>query len=585
MVGCAESGPAPAAIDADAMAEARAANDAGTVDSRRGSPSKPPLGPGHGLPVPPLTLRDLRPWSPTIDVPPAAPSPPRFEPLAAEVPVPGPSEAPTFEAAVAALHFTEVTDAAGLDTYDCGHSVAWGDLDGDGWPDLAVPVVFSNVVAVYLNDHDGTFTKFNELPVGMNPLAVAIADYDGDGKPDLVACGGKSVTLFKATGGGYLWPEEEWAIPSPAICSMVGFVDLDGNGLLDVYTAISHGVASMPPAIVEWCDAPCTVPAPPPPGEAGKNRVLLQQPGGAFIDATATSPLADPWRTLAFSVGHWLAGGGLALFVGNDTNANGLFALPLAPDAPNLLCAAGTTDCLATMGVAPADVDGDGHLDIVATDVGGQHVYRSQGDGTFENASEALGVAAATTGDTGWGAVAADFDNDGDLDLAFGDQPEEGGSKTPQRPAFLLHHAGTFTKLGATQGFPWLKDVQETYGVQTADYDRDGDLDLVWTEKYGRLWLFRNDSVTPGHWLRVRLHGAPPNTTGLQSLVRVTTGWTVQVQEGPGVTGASGQNDPALHFGLGSAPVVDKVVVTFASGKIRSFGPVAVDQEIDVVEP
>ncbi len=125
-------------------------------------------------------------------------------------------------------------------SYDTGYnpnSVAIGDLNGDGNPDLAVANSFANTVSVLLADASGKFAPKVDYPTAKTPVSVAIADLEGDGKPDLViACLSDSVvSVLRGDGSGGFGPRTDW--PTAAGPYSAAVADLTGDGKLDLVVA------------------------------------------------------------------------------------------------------------------------------------------------------------------------------------------------------------------------------------------------------------------------------------------------------------------------------------------------------------
>ena len=165
----------------------------------------------------------------------------------------------------------------------------------------------------------------------------------------------------------------------------------------------------------------------------------------------------------------------------------------------------------------------------------------------------------------------ADLDNDGDLDLVFAGDDE----------VFINDGTGTFT---AGPSLPTV-GINDPRAVAFADIDDDGDLDFAFAAKRSRNWLIRND-FEGGNWLMVRLVSPQgmAGAFGAQSRV-YEAGRAGQpdallgLRESRSNYGYLGQDDPVLHFGLGSNTVVD-VVVTFADGTEITQSNVSANRQI-----
>jgi PKD repeat protein len=176
----------------------------------------------------------------------------------------------------------------------------------------------------------------------------------------------------------------------------------------------------------------------------------------------------------------------------------------------------------------------------------------------------------------------ADFDNDGYLDIWI---PQV--YNLYWMYAYLYRNNGnlTFTNTSNDLGI----DVVDTYGGAWADYDNDGDLDLATigrtTEGIAReIHLFRNDGGT-NNWLKVKLTGVDSNSMGIGARVTVRYGDSIQIREVEGGMGSHGQqNDLPVEFGLGKTTTIDEVEVRWPDGKVQIEKNVAANQTLDITE-
>ena len=173
------------------------------------------------------------------------------------------------------------------------------------------------------------------------------------------------------------------------------------------------------------------------------------------------------------------------------------------------------------------------------------------------------------------GSLLADYDNDGDLDLiTTALSPTYGGDQ-------IYHQrGGNLLPVGALLA---LADSSAGRGLSAADYDNDGDLDLLVADAT-QSRLYRNQ-VQAGHWLQVELHGIGLNRHGIGARVDAVVGnkrWVRQMQSGYGY---ASQVEPRLHFGLGPALEVDTLQVVWPDGRIQAIGRVGVDQRLQVTYP
>jgi hypothetical protein len=117
-----------------------------------------------------------------------------------------------------------------------------------------------------------------------------------------------------------------------------------------------------------------------------------------------------------------------------------------------------------------------------------------------------------------------------------------------------------------------------------ADFDNDGDIDVLVTSNGGAPRLLRNDGGNGRHWIQFRLIGVRSNRDGIGSRVKLTAGGLTQVDEAKGGMSYQAAHDPRLHFGLGSAARVDSIEIRWPSGQIDRLLDVAADRVVTVRE-
>ena len=243
--------------------------------------------------------------------------------------------------------------------------------------------------------------------------------------------------------------------------------------------------------------------------------------------------------------------------------------------------AAFTNDAVPTASAAWVDVDNDGDLDLYATTFYGlaNRLYRNEGNGSFARVEEGPAV---VDGGHSYGAAWADWESDGDMDLVVGNWGAA--------PAAYRNDGGTLTRLdGSVLG----SSVGFASSLAWGDLDGDGGVDLCiahWPNEPGPgepnlLFLNRWDR---GHWLGIRLRGIASDTFGVGARVVVTAGQGgprgVQVREVATHSGWRSQNGLVQYVGLGQAQEAGEVVVRWPSGTVDRLTHVSADQIIEIVE-
>jgi fibronectin type 3 domain-containing protein len=239
-------------------------------------------------------------------------------------------------------------------------------------------------------------------------------------------------------------------------------------------------------------------------------------------------------------------------------------------------------DAQAGMGIDVADLELDGDWDIYISDIYettlddpplGNVLYLNNGDGTLQdNSAPQAGVA----GDFSWGVNFFDADQDGYENLYV--------ATNSGKPKFLYrnNHNGTFTDVGTAAGIN--TTVRNSRGSAVADYDHDGDLDLAVVNKDSPLQLFRNDTVNPGHWLQLKLIGVLSNRSSVGALIKVKADGLNMMRQVKGGSSAHSQDDLTVHFGLGPANTADEIKILWPSGLTTLLMNQPADQRLVINE-
>ena len=480
-----------------------------------------------------------------------------------------------------------------------GAGAAWLDYDGDGHMDLYLVngwrldgrrVREKGKNALYRNRGDGTFEdRTDQAGVaggGQWGSGVAVADYDRDGRPDLLVTNFGANILYRNLGDGrFADVAEKAGIQAPGWNTGAAFLDADRDGNPDLYIAgyiqndIQQVLEARPTLNWKGMDKVAVGPF----GLTGAGDHFFHNEGdGTFTEATAEAGLNDRGMAYGFAVRalDYDGDGDTDLYVANDSDPNYLYRndgtgrfQEVGVWSGAALDAGGSAQ--AGMGVAVGDVDNDGKPDIYVTNFAEDlsTLYLNLGGGFFRDATVEAGLGEATFMDLSWGTAFVDLDNDGDQDLVIAnghiypqvdDHPETGMTYAQHNRLMENLGGGRFSDAtsGAGAGFGLLRN---SHGLAAADYDNDGDLDLLFTNLDAPPTLLRNESAA-GNWLMVHVSVPPGAGTALGTLVSVEAGGRTQWRDVSSGGSYMSTHDPRLHFGLGEAATADRVKIAWPDG-------------------
>jgi len=445
------------------------------------------------------------------------------------------------------LHFTDVTEQAGINIQTYGMGVAAADVDNDGFVDIYRTGLTEGVLLH--NNGNGTFTDITAKSGTANKggwgVSAAFVDIDRDGWLDLFV-------------GNYL------------LYSVEGDIDcLSVTGQHD------------------YCPPNSYRPQP--------SKLYRNKGDGTFVDITKTALVGGAYGpALGVSTADFDNDGWMDIYVGNDGMPNQLWINQkngTFKDMAFLNGAAvnGQGNSEASMGVDAGDYDNDGDEDIFITNWLAQMniLYQNQGNAVFEDRKAASGLGAPSLAKTGFGTAWLDFDNDSWLDLmtlngSVSMIEAQARAKDPF-PLKMLNQLfrnlgnGRFEDVSARGGEPFkLLDVSR--GAAFGDIDNDGDEDVVVGTANGPTRLFINNVGNKNHWLGLRLIGVGGrDMIGARVSIVRPSGPTIWRRSRSDGSYASA-NDPRVLVGLGTSTAAVTVRVQWPDGKMEEWADQAIDR-------
>ena len=507
----------------------------------------------------------------------------------------------------AGINFTHSFGSAKLGSLleGTGAGCVWFDFNNSGLPSLYVangrplddsmhPFPLKEKPAtpphnhLYRNDGGGHFTDVTEK-AGLNPDmysdAVAAADYDNDGNEDLLVTGYGKVVLYHNDANGHFTDVTQkagikvdgWAISST-------WLDYDKDGCVDLF--VGRYVKFDPKYRAFY--APTNYPGPLD-YEGETNQLFHNNCDGTFTDVSEKSGIsAFVGRTMGVTAADFDNDGWDDIYVANDRTENFLFHNKHDGTFEEIGSDTGTAygqngESTSSMGPVFADLEGRGVLDLWVTDGHYNRLLHNTGKNSFEDIGAETGVSQVNAQYVSWGTGIYDFDNDGLLDILI----FHGGliHLIPQEHTLFRGIGGGKLADVSREAGPVLSERTTARGACFADYDNDGKVDAFVVNLGGRGTLVHNVSTGTGHWVELKLKGTKSNRDGIGARVEVDAAgkrWTAERVAG---TGYLSQDDGRIHFGIGAAATIDKLIVHWPSGREQALEKVAVDRVLKVEEP
>ncbi len=540
----------------------------------------------------------------------------RLDEVAREVGVDFVHQGPTFDARLAHI----MPQVASM-----GAAVAVSDFNRDGWQDFYLANSGEGSLnRLYRNDGDGTFTDVaqalgvadvNQPGTGVSMGAVW-GDYDNDGYEDLFLYKyGRPELFHNDAGQRFTRVSERAGLPRWANANTALWWDYDRDGRLDLFLAgywaedvdlWNLKTTRIMPESFEYAN------------NGGRKYVFRNRGDGTFDETSAALGIRSTRWTLAAAAADLRGTGYPDLFLANDYGISEFFANEGGKRFVEIGREAGVGRTPKSgMNAAFGDVFNDGRLSIYKTNISEPGVLvqandlwvprlGASGSVEYDNLASAMGV---DLGGWSWGAQFGDLNNDGTLDLYLVNGYVSAGERTSywydfseiavghsaiiadaahwpamrgrslsgyqRKRVWLNDGLGRFTDVAQDVG---ANDVFDGRAVALADLANRGVLDVIVANQRGPALVYRNTVRDGHHWIGIELEGTASNRSAIGARVEVVWDRGRQVQEVSGGSGFSAQNQRRLHFGLGTAAAVDRVVIRWTSGRTDTLVKPAIDR-------
>ena len=488
-----------------------------------------------------------------------------------------------------------------------GSGVVFFDYDTDGDADLYfvnsgnIPQARQAQLGnfLYRNEGNGRFTDITEMSgtgdTGYG-MAAAAGDIDNDGDPDLYVANFGQDTLYRNNGNGTFTDITEAAGIDNDLWGIAAiYLDFDADGDLDIFVVnyllyeLSMPVTTFK-GIVGYGH---------PRSYEGTPDVLYRNNGdGTFTNIAETAGVTNPTegRGMAAVACDYDNDGLPDIYVANDTSRN--FLYHNNGDATftdeSLFIGVGYDEggvAEGSMGVDSGDYNGDGWFDLIVANSEKATLYKNEEGLFFADATAESRLQQPTLPYVGFSPLFLDYDNDGYLDLFC-------ANGHPQDVIEILMDHETYAQrdqMFQNRGDGTYADVSETTGAYftealvgraaaTADYDNDGDTDIVIMNSNQRAVLLRNDGGNQKNWIGIKLIGTQSNRDGIGAKVTVSTADITQMRDVKSGSSYASGSDTRLLFGLGENQPVEKITIVWQSGTTQVLENVSINQTLTIVE-
>jgi len=518
------------------------------------------------------------------------------------------------------VRFADVTGTAGIDfkynfgdyTYEnilesSGSGITILDYNNDDLMDIYMlngtylegisdkeGVVFQNTKnELFQNNGNGTFTEIS-ITAGLDDrhwsMAAGAFDYDGDGDQDIYLLNyGPNIFYRNDGNGSFTDITEELGLAGPD--SLSGFqkwsvgvvfwdIDLDQRADLMVGNFLAFDPEYVSPTMPDMMPHPSEYT-----GQA--SLFYQQQADGTFSEITESLGFYYPESMcMGLTVYDYDHDGDLDLFQGNDHQPNFLFRndgdLKFREVAkPSGIAVNDQGQVTGSMHGSVGDIDGDGLIDLLVTDLKYGALYRNTGEGIYEDITRRSGIADHFQSKGQWAAILFDYDNDGDLDIFAANGTAE--ELKLQLPLLLENDGkGNFSNIGP-QVSPYFTEKRSGRAAAVIDYDNDGTLDIIVShiDLKATPALLKNHG-NENHWLGMTLVGAYGPASAVSALVTVKTADRTQVLLNQPANTYLSWNDPRMHAGLGENAIIEELQIWWPHGETEMYKNIKADQYITI---
>lgn len=532
--------------------------------------------------------------------------------------------------------FTDVTEQAGIKfnhfsgqrtiqlPEDMGSGLAWGDYDNDGFEDVFIANFSGNIdlseeqmshstatSQLYHNNQNGTFTEVGaQAGLALTAWANGCAwgDYDSDGLLDLaVSCYGKNMLFHNNGNGSFSDVSEKSGIGlHEGFWAGINWGDYNMDGKIDLYVCgyVNYQKsANLSKSMQYNAEVPASIN--PSSFKPIKNLLFKNNGNGTFTEEADNAGVSnETGRSLAAAWCDFDNDGFPDIYVANDVSDNAMYRNKGNGTFEDVSYASFTADYRGAMGIGTGDWDNDGDFDMFITH------WMAQENALYTNMIAQLNTKGISNGNRlkfmdeadryglgqialeyiGFGTFFFDYNNDGFLDIYATNGSTFQKRDNPQElipmKDFLFWNPGTgegFYNTAPASGDYFSKEYVGR-GAAYADYDRDGDLDVMVTNNVGPAILLRNEGGNANSWISVQLKSKTKNTHGIGATITVVSGAKRQIRQVGSQGSYLSQSSLTEHFGLEKTTMADSLIVRWPGGAEQVMTAIPANQILQIVQ-